>query len=294
MALRILSTFIAFFLLIEFQGQTKPLSGSATVQSVTVNRHDTCLNKKFSVVVYIIQDSMYQMQTPAGLSTYTLAGMFDSLNRAFAPICVSFEHCKTVFIPNHTYNTWKPTHNGAAALNEWYTDNTISVFLPKEILMNFAPDNPEPGYAFSADTVNRLRNSIVIEKDKQITSTLLHVFGHFFGLPHTCAEINPTLATNPPTPAGVISREFVDGSNCAIHGDGFCDTEADPWPAASNLPYANQTSCAPMARLDGKGQFYVPPSANYMSMYQGCRGMYSPEQYYAMVKYILRKRLYLH
>lgn len=261
-------------------------------------RHDTCLTKKFSVVVYLIQDSLYQLTFPpatnTALATYSLAAFFTKLNATFSTICVSFEHCKTIIIPNHSHNIWNARRNGNDLVREWNTENTICLYIPDSIPQVNTPDNPTDDYTFTADTLAPYRNAIVIKKRHLMSDFAFHVFGHFFGLPHTYAEINPGQATTPPTPALINSKEFVNRSNCDMHGDGFCDTEADPYPGPNNFPYASNLSCSPVATKDGMGNFYTPPTDNYMSIYAECRCRYSPQQYFFMAHYIMRKRLYLH
>lgn len=275
----------------------QPKGNQQSIQNqLQLVRHDTCLDKKFSVVIYLIQDSINSLtSSPLTQSAYSLTLMLSKLNEAFRPICVSFEHCKTIIIPNWTFNNWKHYTNGVDVLREYYVENTICIFIPESLVVSGPfPDDPELAYTFNADTIPSLRNSIVIQKFMNTGSTLMHVFGLFFGLPHTFAEITPTQNTVPPTPLGVTSKEFVDKSNCQTHGDGFCDTEADPYPAASNIPFASDANCAPLGLKDGKLKFYNPPSDNYMSHYSTCRCIYSNEQYYFMVHYIMKKRLYLH
>lgn len=261
-------------------------------------RYDTCLTKKFSVVVYLIQDSMYQLTVPpltnTALATYSLNAFFAKLNATFSSICVSFEYCRTIIIPNYSHNIWNAGRNGNDVIREWNAENTICLYIPDSIPSVNTPDNPTDDYTFHADTLAPYRNAIVIKKRHLMSDFAFHVFGHFFGLPHTYAEINPGQATTPATPVQINSKEFVKRSNCDIHGDGFCDTEADPFPAPNNWPYASNLSCAPVALKDGMGNFYTPPTENYMSIYADCRCQYSREQYFFMAHYIMRTRLYLH
>ncbi len=289
--------FLSFFAQAQ-KKKTSPQEINSQQNLFNAVRHDTCLTKKFSVVVYLIQDSLYQLTVPpatnTALATYSISAFFNKLNATFSTICVSFEHCKTIIIPNHTYNIWKAGRNGNDVIREWYTENTICLYIPDSIPQVNTPDNPTDDYTFNADTLSPYRNAIVIKKRHLMSSFAFHVFGHFFGLPHTYAEINPGQATTPPTPAQIVSKEFVKRSNCYTHGDGFCDTEADPFPTGSNLPYASLLNCIPLGLKDGMGNFYTPPTENYMSIYADCRCKYSPEQYLFMAHYILRKRLYLH
>jgi hypothetical protein len=293
---------MVFFCSASIASAQKKKGTESTIQSqqnlFNQVRHDTCLTKKFSVVVYLIQDSLYQLSLPpstnTALATYSLPAFFSKLNATFSNVCVSFEHCKTILIPNHTYNIWNAGRNGNDVIREWNTENTICLYVPESILQINTPDNPTDDYTFRADTLAPYRNAIVIQRLSLMKDHAFHVIGHFFGLPHTYAEINPGLATTPPTPPSVPSKEFVRRSNCQTHGDGFCDTEADPFPGPTNIPFASFLNCAPVGLKDGMGNFYTPPTDNYMSVYAGCRCRYSQEQYNFMVHYIMKKRLYLH
>lgn len=273
---------------------TGPLQIQNQMQTV---KKDTCLDKKFSVVVYLINDSLYSLTNPstasAALATYSLTQTFQELNQKFSAYCISFEHCKTVYIPNHTYNLWSTARNGVNAIRDYNTPNTICLYIPDSILNVYLHDQPFHSYAYNADTTAPLKNAIVVKKRHLLSASMYHAVGHFFGLPHTYYEINPTIPTTPSTPAGIITKEFADKSNSLIHGDGFTDTEADPFPASFG-GNASTANCVPVAILDGKNNFFTPPFENYMSVYTDCSCMYSREQYFYMVHYIMRKRLYLH
>lgn len=302
----------------------KKYSSGQTQNMVQSLKHDTCLNKKFSIVFYLIQDSAFTLTTsPTNTTyiTYSLSAIMSTLNAAFAPICVSFEHCKTVIIPNYEFNRWRAYTNGAHVIANWFTENTICIYLPKEIL-DVRPDDPEYSYAYGPPTHTLTLttmtiapgNAIVIEKTNALDRNrlnlrgpnILHAMGHFFGLEHTFFEKAPT--TNmasaiplPPTNATPIitTHEFAERSNyqnCYEHGDGFCDTEADPFPSTSNVNPAQPFvgGCSDNSGLkDGKGDFYLPPIDNIMSVYQ-CRCRFSQEQYNYMAYVIQTQRLYLH
>ncbi len=133
----------------------------------------------------------------------------------------------------------------------------------------------------AANLAHPKRDLIVLEKSLMLNNSseyVFHCLGHFFGLPNTHDEINPNIPAVPGPLPPVLSQEFVDGSNCALHGDGFCDTEADP---GTNVP------------LDGMGNRYMPPKGNYMSHQTGrCR--YTLQQYNHMANVMLTTRFYLH
>jgi hypothetical protein len=303
----------------EIPGNSTNGKYSAGNTQALVNQllHDTCLDKKFSVVFYLIQDSLYSLPSATALATYSLTDMINLLNKTFSCICVSFEHCKTVIIPNYPYNKWGALETGTAVTENWFTDNTLNIYLPEEILPT-RPDGVEFGYAYpfppSPPSTVIPVNAVVVERVASMAingsgfsgSTLLHAIGHFFGLPHTFDEINPagvnTVVPTPPTNASpsITTLEFVDRTNiqnCLDHGDGFCDTEADPYPSSATSPtYASGArNCVNTLGLkDGHGNFYTPPCDNIMSAYEGTRCRFSQQQYNFMAYMILTRRLYLH
>lgn len=276
---------------------------------------DTCLDKKFSLVFYIMQDSSYSLpNNTVAMNSYSITQAVAMLNEAFSRICVSFEHCKTVLIPNYSYNEWTYSQ-GNLIVQNWYTENTINIYLPKDITSS-SPDIGEAGYSYTAlPTPATLIpvNAIILPKTMVMASNasgfqghnLLHQFGHFFGLPHTWDEINPagasTVIPGPPLNGTLTinTLEYVNRANmqnCAEHGDGFCDTEADPYPAvaATNTLYsAPQNFSQTLGLKDGHGDFYVPPWDNIMSTYKG-RCHFSQQQYNYMAYFILTRRMYLH
>jgi hypothetical protein len=109
--------------------------------------------------------------------------------------------------------------------------------------------------------------------------------GHFFGLPDTFEEI-----TSPGSPSG----ELYERTNCYTNGDGFCDTEADPYPNGytPNSPTPCDYIYGP---IDGQGRYFTPPVDNFMSEARlSCRCRFTQEQYNWMATTILTQRLYLH
>ncbi len=99
-------------------------------------------------------------------------------------------------------------------------------------------------------------NNIVLDKffiddDK----TIVHEFGHYFGLFHTFDT--------------EFGKEKVSGENCATAGDRICDTPADPGEQYSI--YINPTTCE-MAqhKEDSTGAEYKPLINNFMAYYKPC------------------------
>ncbi|MBK9283708.1 MAG: hypothetical protein IPM51_05240 [Sphingobacteriaceae bacterium] len=260
-----------------------------TQNLVSTLKHDTCLNKKFSIVFYIVQDSMYQ----PGILPANITTAINMLNTAFSRICVSFENCSTVYIPKHPYNDWIQNPHEAQVTSNWYTTQTINFYL-----VNSLGGNPNiGGYTYMPGTPGN-KDVIVMRKAAINTTTLYHLFGHFFGLPDTYAEIAPVPPAVPGPPPGITSHEWFDrvSSNCYTHGDGFCDTEADPYTVGYNDNVAPVPPCFfDYGPVDGLSKYYTPPVDNYMSEYRGtCRCRYTQEQYNFMARVILTQKLYLH
>ncbi len=250
--------------------------------------HDQCLNnKKFSIVFYVIADSMGGM---GGITQSSLNGCIANLNSKFSRICISFMNCSTVVVPHHPYNRWTDDSVHAAVMSMYWTENTINFYLPDSIV------GPAAGYAPLGASIGS--EFVVVEKGSIGGMTPIHEMGHFFGLPHTWDEVGATPAQLSP-PAGVGSMEYVRRdsplANCYDNGDLFCDTDADcypvnyvPGPSPPPPPCKQQ----PGAK-DAYGNYYIPPVDNYMT-YFGCRCKFSQEQYNFMALTILAQLMHLH
>lgn len=90
------------------QLSSKGQNTTNVVQSLTYPlKHDTCLDKKFSIVFYVIQDSVLPVPGVGVATQQTLNALMTNINNVFKRICVSFTSCSTVLIPNYQYNQWK-------------------------------------------------------------------------------------------------------------------------------------------------------------------------------------------
>jgi hypothetical protein len=102
--------------------------------------------------------------------------------------------------------------------------------------------------------------------------------GHFFGLLHTFESDT--------------GQELVDGSNCATAGDLVCDTEANPTDDGEDFELDSDCNYIGQPAIDANGDFYVPPSKNFMS-YSPCKCEFTTQQYNRMVEQYLQFRNYL-
>ncbi len=304
--LYVIALFYSIISSLTVLGQTPGSKGGKnnTNQLLYLNgvERDTCLDRRFSVVFYVIQDST-QKKNMAGLVNDTIPLIMNILNNGFKRICVSFVNCSLVVIPNHEYNHWNLEAEGSVT-NGWYTENTINIYLIEDIV--WTPDQEKTGYAH-APGVPGAKNSkkdVVVyqyknlkndDRDNSITpnaagttgSSILHIMGHYFGLPDTFSDLQ--------SPDSLMTKEKVRRTNCDLAGDGFCDTEADPYPHSYYPPPAPpHTYCYYYPAIkDLRGDFFTPPVDNLMSMYS-CRCRFTQQQYNHMVKFILHNRMYLH
>jgi len=229
------------------------------------------VERTLSVAVHIAEDSL-------GFTGYDLADLADAINKLnndFEPIGISFEVCEINNMENFQFDDFDQQEHEDDMLAMYYQVNTINIYLTDVVVRQ---GQEFGGYAYFPGD----KDVILIDKEYMNgdANTLVHEMGHFFGLYHTF-QIEDT---------GV---EFVNGSNCETTGDLVCDTEADPSDEPSNedFPDCNYNG-TPLA--DANGDFYVPPTNNFMSYYSDeCRCRFTPQQYNRMLEQYLQLRSYL-
>jgi hypothetical protein len=109
-----------------------------------------------------------------------------------------------------------------------------------------------------------------------IDKTLLHEFGHYFGLLHTFQDSNNK---------DISKRELVSrGSiaNCGFTGDELCDTPSDPYDRLKSISAYNCTEPYPEELLDAAGDTYISFFANIMSYHLRCGDSFTQQQYQRM------------
>lgn len=222
--------------------------------------HDTCLNRELSIVFHIVLDSTGQ----PGVSVANMDAGIAMLNNIWKPICVKFLRCSLNYVPDYNYNQWNDIIHEPPFFGNYFVDNTIDVVLVDNIV---SPAGAS-GYAAAM-------SHIVIAKSALQSTTFIHEMGHLFGLPHTFDG----------------AGELVQRTNCYTNGDGFCDTEADPFPAG-NVASAH-CSFQPGPK-DANNDYYTPPLDNYMTYFNGCRCRFTQEQYNFMALTYLLSGTQLH
>lgn len=230
-----------------------------TQTSFTPRSELPCLEKRFSVQVHIVLDSLGE----ANVSEADIIGQFNGINPYWEEICVSFEVCDFNYIPNAQWDTLEAIggYRWGQMLTAHHEAYRINVFYVQACI-------EPPGIAGFADLggINNTQGGGICILKPGGSGVLAHEMGHYWGLEHTF-EGNGT--------------ELADGSNCQTEGDGICDTPGDPYvPFEPSGNY--ETDCIfDSMLLDANGDFYDPDVGNIMSYYD-CACHFSYQQYQRM------------
>ena len=211
---------------------------------------------------------------------------FCQLNEDFAPSNIHF----------YFKNDWNLLNSTA-----WYTHTTIPQGIDM-MLTNNAPDALNS--YFVADPAgncgyNLPYGGVAIAHmcSGAGDHTWTHEVGHALSLPHTFIGWEGTLYNfnvptptsltydytyfhdtldTPPTPLDTALVEFVNGSNCAVAADLFCDTKPDYYSFRWDCDGQNMS---PAKLKDPAGAEFNVDSSLYMSYaYDHCQSRFSPEE----------------
>lgn len=211
--------------------------------------HETlpCLNKKFTVVAHIFQDSLGGY----GVTEDDINNAFAESNPFFEPIGVSFEACEFRYHDNWSHDFIDSIQEADEVTLKYHANNRINFYFVTE--PNDA--NSPCGFATLNGIQQPVSGRVFIKKEDCVNvGTFAHELGHFFGLLHTF-EGNGT--------------ELVDGSNCATEGDMICDTPADPYTPPNDVSQYVDDDCVFISNLtDANGDYYNPDIGNIMSYYE--------------------------
>lgn len=215
-----------------------------------------------------------QSQDPFAFPLAALEAEIDLINRAFEDSGILFFICGSPLYMDGdlTFNF----DSGDALNRREYVPNTINVYFVDNVTSNSGLSLC--GYAqlpFIGEEADRY---IMMNKDCATDgATLIHEFGHFYGLFHTHETR--------------FGREFVDGSNCTTAGDQVCDTAADPDLSNPDL----MSGCNYIGKiLDPKGTIYLPPVTNFMSYApSSCQSFFTTGQSELMRDVHLKENAYL-
>lgn len=247
----------------------------AITSNAQIKKQLPCLDKKFSVVVHIVKDSL----GVPGVQEGDIVKNLDVVNSYFSKICVSFEVCEFRYIDNFVFNQSKIGREDywKHAQQLYNVKNRINLYYVTNIPSETGGIGDTSGICSTDSLGIRLNKSTVKSK-----RALVHEMGHYFGLKHTFVDTRTT--------------ELADGSNSLTTGDGIEDTPADPF-VTSDLSQMNSYINDDPKRLceyiyntmpyavDAKGMYYAPLVGNIMSFYpEICDCGFTDGQYLKMVE----------
>jgi len=240
----------------------KRTTQTANVMQVGSTAPTKCLNKKLSLAVHIITDSLNHTNVTQAQINTALA----TLNTDFAPICLSFFICKQDTIYNYKYYQFDQVKETPEVHAIYEVHNMINVYIVGSIV-----PAPEAGFAGKMGDYMVLTHGCL--SDGKCWS---HEMGHFFSLAHTFEIAN--------------GAELVNESNCVAAGDSICDTPADINPAPVN------GACQwTGANTDANGNYYTPIIGNIMSYHPApCKTPFTVGQLNKMLNWFLSYRNYLY
>lgn len=209
------------------------------------------------------------------LTVNQLNQLLNDLNANFLNLSIQFYFLNNQYsYTNDSQNYIFNLNNQSSFCNMYDVGNAINLyffgsFTDSKIagIANF------PKYIFynNADQTNRILMATT-GSISSISSTLIHEFGHYFGLFHTHETIN--------------GQEYPSGTNCSYTGDLLCDTPADPFSVISDLD--DPRVCVKYNWFYGYyywdcsyylfGYEYNPPIYNYMSYYNSSRNSFTNGQ----------------
>jgi Pregnancy-associated plasma protein-A len=210
-----------------------------------------CINKTFMVNVHIVKDSLGK---PI-VTTDEVSAILAKANKAFAPICVSFDYCDYDYVEDYAYLHIDDATEIRLLTSRFHNRRRINLYIVESYF-----EANKNSYSVHNGITSERDGVIILPKDG---IGIEHELGHLFGLYHTFE-----------TKFGV---ELVNGSNCSTAGDRICDTPADPNilvdPKVCDFKYSK-----PDANMDQ----YRTEIGNFMSHAFCAHCFFTPDQYEAM------------
>jgi hypothetical protein len=215
---------------------------------------------------YLVPLSIHIVGDDNGYGYYQTKHLWDllcELNEKYAPVGFYFYIYGDIqYINNYSYFVHDFSH-GLQMMNQYNVTDVVNVYFVDD------PAGYCGYFAYGPDAV-AVANSCSLPG----STTLAHELGHYFSLPHPFDKVNNV-------------SEYVDGSNCTIGGDLFCDTPADFLNYRWSCPYNGDST-------DAHGDKYDPDETLYMSYsYDQCANRFSGEETDAMINNLIFERGYL-
>jgi len=201
------------------------------------------------------------------------------LNNAYNYIGITFTKCSETFIDSdvlwHQLDLSDETNK--LLLNEHTIKNVVNVFFTNLSGLHGKSVFPYKQKGWIAIDYNATGTN---------NSTVIHEFGHYFGLHHTYSGVE----SGNPASSSSLTISDAEGINGWKFGDYLIDTPLDPEKRSdydSNCSYIGN-------QVDANGEAFHPDGTNYMGKGPGsCRSRFSEGQEKRMLEYIKRYRYHL-
>lgn len=223
-----------------------------------------CVDKSFPIAFHAIKDSLGNQITLPDIE----AGI-TRLNELFEPICISFTLDTVDTIQNHSYDILQKDNELESLTSIYHIPYRINLYVGTRMGSSFY----RSGFG-TFEGIQQNTNSypaLGVDIGAYVgANSLAHYMGVYFGLLSTSS----------------IAGELVNGNNCTVTGDDFCDTPADPFPGfTSIIPYYRIVDCRFIYPIkDANNEFYNPDISNIMSYYMNCRCTFTKSQYRKMAQ----------
>ncbi|MBK9254708.1 MAG: hypothetical protein IPM42_04410 [Saprospiraceae bacterium] len=218
----------------------------------TTDRNLPCIERKFYVYVHVTLDSLGN----TNISKEQIRQHLQNANKAFAPICISFDYCKIDTVRDYSFDFIDDEIEVGLIMSRFHKSRRLNLYFTGAVMS-------EEINSFSIHNGITKEDSCVVIVPKSGLG-LMHELGHTFGLLHTFDIQN-----------GI---ERADGSNCESAGDLICDTPADP----GILP---PEDCSFNHKFpDENGDYYRTEIGNFMTHYFCAHCFYTTEQYEKMAE----------
>jgi len=262
---------IALFILMACLFFLPNLNGQITGLN-NLSENLPCVDKEFSLrVIMTVDDSTRRpLITESNFDT-----ILKKASSFFEPICMSFNMCDFVVVPNYSYNDLFTEKRVVQMGNVFGYPERINVFVSNVVHGSNCGSSIIGGF----DTYRDARIYIELSCGDEPAVQLAKHMGTLFGL----------LDTNYDGP-----NQLVDGSNCSSTGDNLCSTPADPYGYERNEETSEWQKASPKSltqynngcefvweTLDDNGEFYLPSMTNMMSQYP-CKCEFTFEQFQIM------------
>lgn len=211
---------------------------------------------------------------------------FCKLNEDFEPSGIQFYIKSIEFLDRPDYYDHYQIGQAVSMITNHSQPNAINVFFVRT-----AVEDGICGYNLVDQKQQSLGITLAGSCTNRYNSNWAHEMGHFFSLPHTFhgwEGIVHDYRTPAPTLVNNVPVEHVNGSNCQLAGDGFCDTPAD---YLNGRWFCAEDGASSFLQMDPEGISFRSDGSMIMSYAQdGCAHRFSPRQLGAMQNYLVSQR----